>query len=306
MDIPRAKATAICGEDGSGKTSLLLTLAGRMASNEGSLSVDDLELPKARGKVQRLSGLGFFEHVNEVQPNLSIQALVAAELGLYGLRSNKEDAQGYLDRWGLLDKASTRAGELTAEDRVRFGIALGMVSEPEMLAVDDIEQRLTHHQSRKLMQYLCNLARDGLTVLVACTEYEIARGADAVVLLSEAVVADRSRVEGILDERRSQSYFSVSAIKDAPPVVGGCVQAYRVEVERLSSPDEHSVVDVDNATDEPTIDDAASDFNLSGAATEQSANVAGSAPSASGAALEDSNSRGSSNSGEGATEGGES
>jgi ABC-type multidrug transport system ATPase subunit len=220
MTIPRGKVTALCGENGSGKTALLLTLTGRMVSNEGSLTIDGFTLPKQRNKMRHMAGIAFFERVNEVQPSLTVQALIAAELELYGMKSNHAHTVEYLNDWDLLDNAKTKAEKLTAEEHVRFGIALGMVSNPSLLAVDDIESALTQHQGRKLMHYLCTLAADGLTVLVGCTEYEIARGADAMVLLSPDSVAQRDKVEDLIDKRCEHLLPGAPPIKEAPAIVG--------------------------------------------------------------------------------------
>ncbi|MEG2864527.1 MAG: ATP-binding cassette domain-containing protein, partial [Eggerthellaceae bacterium] len=52
---------AVRGHNGSGKTALLLTLAGRMSYTEGTLRVGEFQLPRQRGKVQKTVGLGLFE-----------------------------------------------------------------------------------------------------------------------------------------------------------------------------------------------------------------------------------------------------
>ena len=50
VDARAGELTAVRGRNGSGKTALLLTLAGRMKPTEGSLSAGGLELPRQRGE----------------------------------------------------------------------------------------------------------------------------------------------------------------------------------------------------------------------------------------------------------------
>lgn len=224
FDIPRGRVTALCGENGSGKTELLLVLAGRMPITTGTLTVDGFTLPRQHNKMRREAGLGFFTNVNEVRPSLRVRALVAAELELYGRKSNKHSTADYIHVWGMDDIADERAENLTAEQRVMFGIALGMVSEPKILVVDDIESDLTQHQGRKMMSYLCRLTQGrDLTVVVGCTEYEIARGADAVVLMTENAAAQREKVEADIAEHVSIMLLTSQA-EVQPPQVVGCTQ----------------------------------------------------------------------------------
>jgi len=221
MRVPRGKVTALCGENNSGKTELLLTLAGRMLTMGGTLVVDGYELPRQRRKMRREAGLGFFENVNDVQPSLKVNTLVAAELELYGRKSNKRATAAYIHDWGLDEIANLRAEVLSAEQTVLLGIALGMVPNPAILCVDDIETDLTTHQGRKLMAYLRRLASErDMTVLVGCTEYEIARGADAVVLLTSDAAAQRDKVESDIVARSISNIAGVRAGSEPPVIVG--------------------------------------------------------------------------------------
>ncbi|NTU89080.1 MAG: ATP-binding cassette domain-containing protein [Actinobacteria bacterium] len=222
MMIPEGKVIALCGEHGTGKTSLLLTLSGRMAFNEGVLKVSGFTLPKERNRMRKIAGLGFFARINEVQSSLSMLAITSAELELYGRRGGSKQASEYLRVWALGELSAKRAEELSAEENVRFGIALGMVCRPKILMIDDIETNLTQHQGRKLMHFLKLLTVQGdLTILVACTEYEIARGADAVVLLSPGARMQRDTVEKRVVLHEQSSHMGSPTGTKAPAIVGG-------------------------------------------------------------------------------------
>ena len=50
VDVHKGELVAVRGRNGSGKTALLLTLAGRMKQTEGTLNVGEFELPRQRSK----------------------------------------------------------------------------------------------------------------------------------------------------------------------------------------------------------------------------------------------------------------
>lgn len=181
IELHRGELTALRGRNGSGKTALLLTLAGRMAHTEGTLSILGEKMPKGHGRVQSRIGLGLIEGVNDIQSNLTVFHIVAAEFELHGKKAKREDVMRYLREWGLEGVSRMRARDLSRERFAWLGIVLGMVGDPDGLAVDDIEDQLTRVQSERLMAQLQRIAHEkNVAVTVACTERSLADMADRV------------------------------------------------------------------------------------------------------------------------------
>jgi ABC-type cobalamin/Fe3+-siderophores transport system ATPase subunit len=195
FDVARGTCGSVVADNGEGKTELLLTLAGRMRPTSGTLEVGGYPVPRRCAKVRRRSGLGFFEHVNEVQPVLTVENVVAAELNLHSRRSGRKAVRAFMEEWGLLGSARKKIEALDRFSYVRLGIVLGLAGDPELLVVDDIESDLTCHQSLKLMRELCDLAHDrDMTVVVACTDYDLAVFADEALPISESARAQARAV----------------------------------------------------------------------------------------------------------------
>ncbi len=187
LKVPLGSFVAVTGEHGAGKTPLILTMAGRMKFNRGSLTVGGHKLPHGGGKVRRMAGLGLFSGLNDLETNLKVRSVTAAELELFKKRHRKDDVQSYLDDWGLGHTFNMRVRELSEPELVRLGIALGMASDPKILAVDDVEHSLNHEQTRELVGILEELAHTrNMIVIVALTEPSFAEGADQVVSLERS------------------------------------------------------------------------------------------------------------------------
>lgn len=186
VDARKGEVTAVRGRNGSGKTALLLTLAGRMKSTAGTLRVGGFELPRERAKAERRVGLGLFKGLNDLQENLSAAHVVQAEFELHGLSSRREMAMDYLRTWGLADVAAIRVKDLTSEKLAQLGIALAFVGDADAVAIDDVEDQLTASQSRGLMELLSCAAREhDAAVVVGVVERELACRVDACVYLAK-------------------------------------------------------------------------------------------------------------------------
>ena len=186
VDVHKGEVVALRGRNGSGKTALLLTLAGRMKQTGGTLTVGGFQLPKERAKAERHVGLGLFRGLNDLQESLTAAYAAGAEFELHGRRPQRDAVLDYLRSWGLDDVANVRVKNLTSEKLAQLGIALAFVGAPDAVAVDDVEDQLTMSQSERLMELLADAARtQDAAVVVGVVERDLAAMADACVYLSK-------------------------------------------------------------------------------------------------------------------------
>lgn len=186
VDVHKGELVAVRGRNGSGKTALLLTLAGRMKQSEGTLTVGGFELPRQRAKVARHVGLSLFKGVNDLQDSLTAASAAGAELELYGRKARHDAVLDYLRAWGLADVATIRVKDLTSEKLTQLGIALAFAGEPDAVVVDDVEDQLTMTQSEGLVNLLLDAARTrGAAIVMGVVERDLAAMADACVYLSK-------------------------------------------------------------------------------------------------------------------------
>lgn len=186
VDVHKGELVAVRGRNGSGKTALLLTLAGRMKQTGGTLSVGGFELPRQRAKVECHVGLSLFKSLNDLQESLTVEYATGAEFELYGRKPRLESVLGYLREWGLSDVATIRVKDLTSEKLTQLGIALAFVGEPDAVVVDDVEEQLTMSQSEGLVELLLDAARTRkVAIVMGVVERDLAAMADACVYLSK-------------------------------------------------------------------------------------------------------------------------
>ncbi|WP_354641740.1 ATP-binding cassette domain-containing protein [Kitasatospora camelliae] len=170
------------GPAGSGRTSLLLTLAGRMRPTAGTAEVDGLPLPAQAGHVREFTALGPMAGVNELDDSLSVSAHLRERqllhMPLIGLPARRETfarAHAALAATGLVAERlpaglRTAAGALTLLDRFRLGMALALMGQPRLVCVDDVDDRLHSAERAAAWQLLRAVADGGVTVLAATTD----------------------------------------------------------------------------------------------------------------------------------------
>lgn len=186
LDVKQGQVFAIRGRNGSGKTALLLTLAGRMIFSKGSLEILGYKMPLRMGKVHRRIALALFEGLNDLPDSQKVRNAVAAEFELHGRAPKRDAVAAYLKECRLEDIADHTIGSLTREQLVALGVQLAWVGHPDIIVVDDIETGLTLGQSAQIMKRLHVMAQScNVTILVGALERELAAMADEAFYLGE-------------------------------------------------------------------------------------------------------------------------
>jgi ABC-type multidrug transport system ATPase subunit len=168
-----------------------------MRASRGSASVCGLDVARDAAKVRRVASLGLIAGVNDLEPGLTVLQHVAEQRLIVG-RARCTD-RDVLEAVGLLGDGRIRARNLSAEQRVRLGLALALVGQPRIVVVDDLDRDLTAEQVAAVGRTLRSLADDGLTLVVACLDQSSAGFADSTVWATSQL-ADFETAEAIAEE----------------------------------------------------------------------------------------------------------
>ncbi|MBI0297905.1 ATP-binding cassette domain-containing protein [Streptomyces sp. PRKS01-29] len=222
---------AVEGPSGSGRTSLLLTLSGRMRPTEGHGGVGGFRVPQQMARIRRITALAHVPGVTELDPVLTVaehlreRALLRRRFadsprGL--LRPRRERAAASRT---AIDAALTAAGldldtlpkgprtavrDLERLEALRLSIALALIARPRLLAVDDADLKLSDADRERAWALLREIAEGGTTVLAVCSQAP----AGAVVVRTAPTSAAES------DEKTRQQTASRTQRADAPAADG--------------------------------------------------------------------------------------
>jgi ABC-2 type transport system ATP-binding protein len=169
----RGELVAVIGPNGAGKTTLLSILAGIQAPDSGSLS-------KGRGEI------GWVPQ----QAALYSKLTVAENLRLFARLERRDDPEAsverMLDQTDLRDRANDQVATLSGGNRQRVNIAIGLLSEPEVLLLDEPSAALDPRQRDRLWEFILELAERGTAVLYSThVVQEAERYANQVLVLAD-------------------------------------------------------------------------------------------------------------------------
>jgi putative ABC transport system ATP-binding protein len=176
--------TAIVGESGCGKSSLLHVLAGLDRPTTGAVTLAGRQLAGLEDReatALRRDHVGILLPEAPALPTITIRENVALPLLIAARHPEPGAVEALLERVGLADHLHHRPDQLTAGERRRAALARALLGAPTVLLVDEPAADLPADEARALMELLRDAAHeDGIAVVVFTREPEVAALADRV------------------------------------------------------------------------------------------------------------------------------
>lgn len=189
FEVERGEIFAFLGPNGSGKSTLFRILATLVPVSEGRVEVLGHELPEALRAVRRRLGVVF--QAPGLDPLLSVEENLLHHGRLFGLSAARlaRRVAAELERFALAPRRRDRVATLSGGLARRVELAKVLVSEPELLLLDEPSTGLDPVARRDFRLTLQSLRDErGTTVLLTTHFMEEAEACDRIVLLDEGRV----------------------------------------------------------------------------------------------------------------------
>jgi ABC-2 type transport system ATP-binding protein len=173
VEASAGEKVACIGPNGAGKTTLLTILAG-------------IQRPDAGRIERRPARVGWVPQQAALYGKLS----VAENLRLFARLERVPDVAGVvaqmLEQTGLRERADDQVSQLSVGNRQRVNIAIGLLSSPQVLLLDEPSAALDSRQRERLWEFICALATAGTGIVYATHNVlEAERYADRVLVLAD-------------------------------------------------------------------------------------------------------------------------
>ncbi|KWZ37524.1 ABC transporter [Burkholderia savannae] len=181
----------IVGPSGSGKTTLLSVMSGILRPDEGNVFVDGVDL-WAQGNDAiadfRLNRIGFVFQDYHLFPRLTTAENVAIPLILKRRDWNLaiDAAHEYLDVVGLRNRATLPPVKLSGGEQQRVAIARAIVSQPDILILDEPTASLDGDTGRTIIDFVKHkVLNDKRCIVIVTHDSRIFAYADRILRMED-------------------------------------------------------------------------------------------------------------------------
>jgi putative ABC transport system ATP-binding protein len=198
LDFVEGESVAICGQSGSGKSTMLNLLGclDRATSGHyilGGVDVsrlDDDQLSDIRGE-----RIGFVFQSFNLIPQLTVIENIEVPLFYRGLPPHvrRERAEQLAELVGLEDRGSHRPSELSGGQQQRAAIARSLINDPLIILADEPTGNLDTATGELILGIFDKLRAQGRTIIMVTHEPEVANRCDRIIFMRDGKIVSDTR-----------------------------------------------------------------------------------------------------------------
>ncbi|HEY7940751.1 MAG TPA: amino acid ABC transporter ATP-binding protein [Candidatus Limnocylindrales bacterium] len=211
IDLTLAEHEVICliGASGSGKSTLLRCINLLELIDAGRIELDGNPITGVTVDVNRLRRrIGIVFQAFNLFPHLRVldNVTLGPRRALGQSRAEAEtQALALLERFGLAEKAREYPDRLSGGQQQRVAIVRALAMQPDLMLLDEITSALDPELVAEVLNVIRELAKGGMTMLIATHEMGFARDiADRVCFLDRGAILEEGTPDQVFRAPREE------------------------------------------------------------------------------------------------------
>jgi ABC-2 type transport system ATP-binding protein len=188
LEIKKGELFALLGPNGAGKTTTIRMLCCLLKPTRGTASILGYDVVRTPFAVKKLIGVSPQDTI--LSERLNCWENLALIGGVYGLSSDevKERSQALLKTMGLVERSKDQVRKFSGGMKRRLSIAMALVSDPQVLFLDEPTLGLDPQARRAIWEYIAQLK--GKKTILLTTHYmeEADSLSDRIAIIDEGKV----------------------------------------------------------------------------------------------------------------------
>jgi len=168
LKAARGKLTAIVGANGAGKTTTLRAIAGAIRTWRGRVTFDGEDVTRLPAHAKAARGFALVPEGRQLFSSMSVAENL--ELGAFSVRASRKYVERLDQVIALFPRLGERrrqiAGTMSGGEQQMLAIARGLMSDPDILIIDEMSLGLAPLLVYQLFTTLKKLKEAGLTILL--------------------------------------------------------------------------------------------------------------------------------------------
>jgi putative ABC transport system ATP-binding protein len=192
LEVGRGEALGLVGPSGSGKSSLLMAMAGLERIDAGTVSIDGQDLGKLdEDDLAEFRGrrIGIVFQSFHLIPTMTALENVAVPLELAGREDAFERAAAELRGVGLGERLDHYPAELSGGEQQRVAVARAIAPDPAIICADEPTGNLDEETGAQIADLIFALRRErGVTLILVTHDLPLARRCDRILRMHSGLV----------------------------------------------------------------------------------------------------------------------
>ncbi len=209
FSVKKGEVVGFLGPNGAGKSTTMKIITGYMAPSSGEVRVAGFDVFESPLEVKRR--IGYLPETPPVYSDMYVLDYLRFVANLKGVPRERVEsaAAGAIEKTGLGDVRKRMIGNLSKGYRQRVGLAQALVSDPEILILDEPTVGLDPKQMAEIRQLIRQLKGQHTIVLSTHILPEVQASCEKVIIINAGQIVAEDSLSG-LSKRMSGGGHSVT------------------------------------------------------------------------------------------------
>jgi len=211
LEVQQGEVFGFLGPNGAGKTTTLRVLLGLLFPTSGTARLLDISIndPRSRAKV------GYLPETPSIKRFLTAEEYLTYSAKLAGVNGLPEKVSSLLATVGLAEARKRRVGEFSKGMLQRLGLAQALVSDPDLLILDEPTAGLDPIAHKEIRDLILAQKGKGKTVFLSSHLLsDVERTCDRIAILNQGRLQKLGRIQD-LAEVRERLKLTVSEVSES-------------------------------------------------------------------------------------------
>lgn len=209
FEVRKGEILGLLGANGAGKSTTLFMLLGLITPTSGTIRVFDRDLQTNR--VEILQRMNFASAYQFLPYNLKVWENLHVFGEIYRVENSKQKAAELLDMFELTHLRNKHTGSLSSGEQTRLNLCKALLSDPELLLLDEPTASLDPDLADKVRKILLDLQeKNGMTIInTSHNMADVHELCDRVLFMRKGNIIAEGTTAEILDKFESTSLEEV-------------------------------------------------------------------------------------------------
>jgi lipopolysaccharide export system ATP-binding protein len=168
IHVNRGEVVGLLGPNGAGKTTTFYLIVGLVRPNGGRVFFDNRDVTNYAMHSRARMGMGYLPQEESIFRKLTVEQNILAILEMLPgrRREKKQRCEQLLRQFGIENLAKNQALTLSGGEKRRLTIARSLVTNPQMIMLDEPFSGVDPIAVAEIQQHISNLRSSGLSILI--------------------------------------------------------------------------------------------------------------------------------------------
>lgn len=230
FEVSKGEIVGLLGPNGAGKSTLMKIITGYVEPDEGGVEICGVDVHSDVMSTRKM--IGYLPEHNPLYLDMYVREYLTMVADIYG--KGADDVADMVSFTGLTPEVHKKIGQLSKGYRQRVGLAQALISEPQVIILDEPTTGLDPNQIIEIRNLIKTIGKERTVIMSTHLMQEVEAVCDRVVIISKGEVKAIGNASQIAMSASCQRMVEVEFV-ETPTNVSSIAESLSVEVNTINA-----------------------------------------------------------------------